>query len=808
MSRKTSQAKATASSFNAGFTAPKAFTKKIPVGETRVFDLLNLSLQGGPRFEDDTWHLDDLPGWPAGTRPSGKKFLFGDIPEVWRPLAKVTALVELDPAAAIIKFKLNSLAVHTYFPAGAQNRTVGAHIEFLADALPAVVNSGGTTFNGLSSSQWNKVATLLRYEVEVRRTGIVPAGAAPVLPSTSRRRGYPLVLLHQVAQLFGWDNPFGSPPFGNVPLKKVFPDTTRSPYNKVQPTDDAETAVAVASYFFESGIAQNIFDAAKWWFKPDSRDETSRYYTEAETQDENGKFSKEQKAKFAEFLRDFFDEHQKLPQNEKGQIAWARLYSLAGFDWVSRDPFLTSIRNLMRPDLEAKTGSDDVFYKWLRAQPKAQMNFSDVRPVEVLSFVPDADGERKMIRWCEQSDLELGDSLKQKIGWIVWMAVTLLHGHGGFRLKDRAMLDFDSCVEEWRDADGQTYWRLHAWKSKGKENRPEPIQFPISKTLFDALTLVKELHELLGIEAKPIERLKGVQSSARHLFAGDLILLNARPRETLTVGKQFVQEEVNMFIALLNERGIVEHDGLENVSPTQFRATTMQNYAASTAHGQAVAAAFGAWTSPSVERGYLGDARRRSHVALGKNASLLHVEDELDVQVGAYLVDLAQRDDLNEPGQRRVAEAMHGNPEIEQIIDTKLLTDKQVQAALKRIGENEASRFHVGLFGACAYSSSRALCDGDGWLNSQDCRPAACGNSITTRHHRAAIENERRIIERIVKDNPTSILADTLAVMNEDGEEIIAEFTGIGDDELIDIALEARHIGTVQVEITTKEDDS
>ena len=781
------------------FLPPEEFTKRLPDDEIRVFDLLGQgTLQGGPFFGDDRWDLHELPGWPAGHAPSLTILDFSGIPALWRPLSKLLAVVELDPVRADIEFKLDPIQRFVHFPRASEPISVKDHVRSIHVATPAVLHSGETPFQGLNEGDWMQVQTLLRHGTEASRTGKITAATSPVLETTALVYATGLVLLDRVGSLFGWEDPFGSTPFNGVPVGQVFKRSQRFSFNSVRPNDDAEVAVAVADFFFRSGIAENIVDAAEFWFARPT-----------ETPSQDGKFSSAQRDHFAEFVSGVFDEHGAFPSNERGQIAWARLFRAAGFTTFGHhDPFTPRLAKTIQ--IDGATLPPGEFEKWLSTADRKEINLCPVKPVEVRSFVT---GE--MVPWCDPSDLEFSPQFNVKVGWVTWMAITLLHGECNLRLGDREVLDRDTCVEEFIDDSGKLCWRLHGWRKKNKLSNPERESFPISKTLYDAVRLIQRLHVVLGVKALPIRRLKK-WATAYHLLAGDLLPANTKHpgNEVVSLHRQFVKTDVNSFMIHLSDRGIADHEPLDGVSPQEFRITALQNYRGATPHGRSVAAKMGAWASDRVERGYVGDVRTSSHAAMTATNSFNDAEDDLNIQRGATILELAQRNDLNQSGMNRMAEARHLHPEIDQIVHNKhLMTDGELRRALKRIGERD-QRFHIGVFGACSYSPSRALCDGDGWLNPQECRPTLCHNSIQTRAHRANSELERRLFERIVEENPKSFLADRLKVLNddrpkvvnEDGEEVY-EFDGVDLDELRAIALEADDIGkSVPVEITKKEE--
>lgn len=779
------------------FSAPAAFTEKLPADSTRVFSLLGENLEDGPTFGDNEWDLSDLNGWPPG--PAHLRFFrFVDIPELWRPLAKLSVLISLNPVHIAMECGLDPVGVSTYFPKAASPMTAQGTLKKIHVSLLAVLHSGGQPFRGLKESEWFKVQTLLRHGATASQTGVIREANKPVSPFTAYLFASSLVTMERTALLFGWSEPFGSPVFNNEPISKIFKNTKRY-FNATRPNDEAEVAVAVAAFFFRSGIAENIVDAAAFWFAK-----------RAEQPSEDGKYSAAQKEKFAGFVAGFINEHGAFPRNQRdGNIDWRRLFLLADFAPSKFSPFDTALREKLAPNLEPPVQEN--FLDWVTQHPRKDLNFCPVQPVEVESFVT---GE--MVQWCEPADLEMSERFLSMVGWVTWMAVTLLHGECNQRLGDRELLDRDNCVEEFLDVDGQPHWRLKGWRKKNKLTSLEEIEFPISKTLFDAMKLVQRLHVVLGVDAQPIRRLKGTGVVGHHLLAGGLIpkAQKSRDGELLNSRRQFVREDVNALIALLEERNILEHEPLGGISPREFRITALQNYAGATPHGQSVASKMGAWGSAKVERGYIGDVRTPSHAALSASNSFNDSTEDVAVQRGAVIVELAQRVDLNEAGMSRMAEARHLHPEIDEIVHNKaLMTDKQLRKALERIGERD-QRFHVGLFGACSYNPSRALCDGDGWLNPQECRPTACHNSIQTRAHRASSELERRLIEKLVDENPRSILADSLKVMNEDRPEVFNEdgevfyeFDELDDAELRVIALEAEDIGqSVPVEITRKEE--
>ena len=793
MSNATNSANAQVYVIDSGFSAPQTFTDRLPDSSARVFDLLGETILDGPEFGDDEWDLAALGGWPAGQTPAARILAFNDIPEVWRSLAKVAVLVELRPTEVSIKCALNRVAVTSVFGTRAAPKTVGVRLKLLKSALLAVINSGATPFNGVRPERWKHVEMLMRHGAGAMRSGKVGTASKPVQSKGARQAAHSIVVLQRVAEFFGWDQPFGSLPFKNLPLTRVFRESERSRFNAVRPTEDAEVAQTIASFFFESGIAQNILDAAKFWF------------VDKEELEHGDRFSDDQKRIAMDFIAKVFNDHGAFPQRENKGIDWARMARAAGLRPAHQTrSYLSPGKQKLAPHLKNR----HEFEEWLRDVPKKEINFCPVEPVEVASFI---SGE--MIPWCDPSDLEEGMEFRTKVGWITWMAVTLLHSEVGQRTGDRALLDRDTCVEQFTDADGQPRWRLHVWKQKNRIENPEPFDFPISETLFNAISMVRELHEVLGIEAAEIERLSHIPKRSgdkkwRHLLSSDL-LPNKTGTKTGVVHstKPFVAADVNDLLAHLNAHGICNEIELPNVTPQQFRVTAAQNYATATVHGRSIAARMGAWSNERTESGYIGDVRRRSsHATFSKENSYVDIETAANIQRGASIANLAQREDLNDAGEWRVNEMKLTHPEIDQIANKKLLTSDQVQKALKKIGEEEANRFHVGLFGACTYSSSRALCDGDGWLNSQDCRPAACRNSIQSKPDRAAYELHRRKIAELVDRDKTSILADELEVITQDSQHIIEEFAGVSDQELNEIARKAADIASIPVEITTKED--
>ena len=766
--------------------APGTF--RTPGPTDRVFGLIGSPEPNGPLFGDDVWDLSALPGWAAG-HGAGKSIPFGQVPALWRDLAKVACLFQFAPTVVGAHLGVDS-QLAAQFDGGKNPATVQAFVKDFVPAANAALIAGkddNRQFAGVRD--WGRCALLIRHGKQASIEG--QASGTPLAADTASRRARTLHLVDHVALVCGWKRPFGSVPFEGAKVDTFFYEAgqDRDPFNKVRPNPEVLTATAIAAFFFESGIAENIVDAAEWWAtRPEPADPEQAV---------------------ADLIVGLLDEHGALPAGahhlHDGGIAWRALAAAVGH----RDQVPHKMRHRIATKVRDAKGwpKEGRSLKRMQAVDTALIALCDVRPVKVRSRIDDVERE-----WCDPTELNFGGPFDSLVTAVSMMAVVLLHGTTGMRSNDRHFLDLD-CVEQFTDTDGVERYRLHGWKTK-MEDQPKSLHFPIPRLLADALNLVKRLHGVLGIEAKEIRGLAdhGI-TGKHHLFDQDLSRWNnrfgGRSGEVLNTKKN-IDAWVNAVLARLIEAELVKPmDKLGHINHRQMRITAAQAHH-SHDYGPALAANLGAWSSERVQFGYIGDVRRRPMIAAESLNAF--VDDDRkqkaqrDAERGFMLLDLAGRySELNDAGQARMEDIAIRHRENLNIENLSMLSERQVMRALAEVGGEE--QLGVTPIVACVYNPERALCDGSGYANPQDCRPAACRNAIQTREMRAAYELERRALKGVVELKPRSIFKFRLDQLTEDGEQIIAEFAEFTDDDLHTLIVEGSMVGrAVPVDITPKEE--
>ena len=767
------------------WAAPATF--KTPNPTDRVFDLIGSPAPDGPNFEDDVWDLSALPGWAAGNR-SGKLVKFDQVPSAWRDLVKVACLFQFAPEVVGAHLRVDPQLI-IQFDGGSNPATVQNFAWNFTYALNAALHAGkedSGQFAGVTD--WQRCALLIRHGARASIEGQV--SGAPLEAATASTRARALLLAHRVAQVCGWEEPFGSVPFEGVKVDSFFQAAGqhRDPFNKVRPNPEVLTATAIAAFFFESGIAENIVDAAEWWANISAPADPIQAIADRKI----------------ELVR----LHGTLPEgpnrlHDEATIGWREIAASVGY----RETISATMKYRIAVEVCDAMGwpREGQNRSWLRVAT-APMALCGVQPIKVRSRIDDVERE-----WCDPTEFNFGGSLDRLVTAVSMMAAVLLHGTTALRMNDRHFLDLD-CVEEFTDTDGVERYRLHGWKTK-MEPVPKKIDFSISPRLARALLLVKRLHSVLGIEAGEIRGLAdhGIEGK-HHLFARDLNRWNnttSRPGEILRTENN-LDGWVNEVRRWLVEAELVKPmDPLGHFSHREMRITVEQAHQRHD-YGPALAAHLGAWSSERVQFGYIGDVRRRPMVEA--ESLNVFVEDnrpareQRDAERGFMLLDLAARyDELNDAGQRRMTDIAIRHRENLNVENLSMLSEKQVVKALAAIGSEE--QLGVTPFVACVYNPERALCDGSGYANPQDCRPAACANAIQTREMRAAYELERRALQWVVEMNPRSIFKSHLSQLAEDGEAIIAEFAEFTDDDLHALIVEGSMVGrAVPVDITPKEE--
>ena len=769
------------------WAAPATFTTPNPTD--RVFDLIGSPAPDGPNFGDDVWDLSALPGWAAGHR-RGKSVKFDQVPPAWRDLVKVACLFQFEPTVIGAHLRIDPQFL-VQFDGGSNPATVKNFIWNFTHALNAALHAGkddSGQFAGVTD--WQRCALLIRHGAQASTEG--QESGAPLEAATATTRARTLLLAHRVAHVCGWEEPFGSVPFEGVKVDSFFhaAGQHRDPFNKVRPNPEALTATAIAAFFFESGIAKNIVDAAEWWANIPAPANPIQEITDR---------------KIA-----LIRSHGTLPEgphrpHHEATIGWQQVAASIGH----REPLSATMRYQIAVKVCDAMGWSNEGHaeKRLMAIDTAPMALCGVQPIKVRSRIDDVERE-----WCHPAEFNFGVQLDSLVTAVSMMAATLLHGTTAMRLNDRHFLDVD-CVDEFTDTDGVDRYRLNGWKTK-QEPVPKQIDFSISPRLARALLLVKRLHSVLGIEAGEIRGLAdhGIEGK-HHLFAGDLNRWNnrfgGRSGEILRTEHK-LDDWVNEVLGWLVDAKLVKPmEPLGHITHREMRITVEQAHQRHD-YGPALAAHLGAWSSERVEFGYIGDVRRRPMVEA--ESLNVFVEDDRwarerrDAERGFMLLDLAARyDELNDAGQRRMTDIAIRHGENLNVENLSMLSEKQVVKALAAVGGEE--RLGVTPIVACVYNPERALCDGSGYANPQNCRPAACANAIQTPEMRAAYELERRALQRVVEMSPRSIFKPHLSQLTEDGEAIIAEFAEFTDDDLHALIVEGSMVGrAVPVDITPKEE--
>ena len=770
--------------------APETFTTPAP--DARVFDLIGLAAPDGPNFGDEVWDLTALPGWAAGHN-AGKSVKFGEVPSPWRDLAKVACLFQFAPTVIGAHLDVDPRFL-AQFDGGKNPSTIQNFVQDFIPAANAALHAGkDNTGQFAGVDDWRRCALLIRHGKQASIEGQV--SGAPLAAGTASTRARTLLTVDRIARVCGWERPFGSVPFEGAKVDSFFHEAgqNRDPFNKVRPNPEVLTVTAIAAFFFKSGIAQNIVDAAEWWAtRPEPADPE---------QD------------IADLVVDLIEKQGALPASahhlKAGGIAWQALAASVGY----RDQVPEKMRHRIAGKVRDTMGwpKKGRAYDRLQALARAPMGLCEVEPIAVRSRIDDVERP-----WCDPVDLNFGASLNWLVTSVSMMAAMLLHGTTAMRHNDRHFLDVD-CVEQFADTDGVERYRLNCWKTK-REPVPKPIHFPIPALLADALNLVKRLHDVLGIEANEIRGLAdhGI-TGKHHLFDRDLHRWNEKGGgtggEVLRTPVR-IEDWVNEVRRLLVEAGLVKPmEPLGHINHRQMRITVAQAHH-SHDYGPALAANLGAWSSERVEFGYIGDVRHRSMIAAESLNAFVdddrrqkrRQKDQRDAERGFMLLDLAARfDELNDAGQRRMTDIAIRHRENLNVENLTMLSEKQVMRALAAVGGEE--QLGVTPLVACVYNPARALCDGSGYANPQDCRPAACANAIQTREMRAAYELERRALQSVVNENPRSIFKPRLDQLTEDGEQIIAEFAEFTDDDLHALIVEGSMVGrAVPVDITPKEE--
>jgi len=698
-------------------------------------------------FNDMVWDLGGHPDWKD--KAGGQTRIdFEAIAPRWRVLAKLWVLASLDPSCVHSWLGEDDADAEVWssYKESIKTVTAQANVKALALGLRRLQAAG---VEQVDVDGWDHITSLFtqplnRTEARTNKR---------VSPKSSKLWADQLRSLHTFGGVLGWDNPFGSEPWGERDLSGVFKVSQagrKIELNSVRPTDLVGQTLGIAAFTIDV-LADDILAHTRWWVAA---------HQAAEVPDSDG----DGKEVMTGLLRELADENEgKIPgaYDNKGRMkpVYQPLGYLVGIDesqrafqWVRQ-----GLRNAQR--LDGLTYELD-----LTVSPC---------PLPITKLPHRDTGE--LVPWTGRL-LWRQEELHWWWSALLYSCAFYLNATLGLRDGDRDLLA-PGCVKPRtvRNNAGVDVIvnELHAYKQK-QHMVPKPTSFMVGSRVKRAVEVVEQMHSILGIEPTPQKQVPGSM-----LFDFQLNLASHRGGRDAVHLDQGYMRWFRGAAERLYAAGIAHSDGSElptTLGEKVVRITTLQAYA-SRPLGQALAAAYGQWDGGTrVMGGYVGDVMTEivlpdvdeaaEYARLGIGVTLRRAAERIDVE-----------GELTGAGLPRLQQALERHPDLG---NAEPLTRKRAE----RIGGRQQN-LETGPYTLCVYEPDGALCGGKGSADFRLCRPGECRNSVMTRSDRARLELRRR------KDTERMPVHQRNADKIAQGvPEIIAEFDGVDDSELVQIILD------------------
>lgn len=686
-------------------------------------------------FGEDIWTLAGHGSWRAkmGTQTN---LDFTGVPTRWRTATKEWTLLCLNPSLGL-EWAPDDPAAQTWPMSQEPVKLVTAQGNLKALRLALQVLDRYNLIEP-DADGWARVATLMRQPVD--RSDKLEH--ATLSSGTLRGRIQQLRSLWSIRTIVDRPTLLGDEPLGVDESTVLFGSGARPKRNLRRPHEDVGVCLGYIAWVFDN-IATDVLCHLRWWS------------TNSGTPDTAPGIREEGYASMVALLHEIAGDCGVLPAvmstSKKPGLAHTPLARLLGLD-----------------------DSSEAFF-WGRY---AMRRFADV-PLDLeggnpcplpISELPLADGSGS-VTWIPRL-LNTSDELQWWASALVYYAMFYVAATCGLRDLDLDCLP-TSCVTTTTQVrpSGETY-EANTVRGYKQKNRmaPLPTEWKVSGRVARILRLVQEMHSIYGIKAG----INGYTGEPR-LFDPQLITASDRGlRESIHLDLSYMNWLVTG-AKKLHERGVIARnlDNVSRLTVSQIRITTLQSYA-SRPLGNALVAQFGQWSGQGVSMGYHSDVFKLIHLADPADAQEVAYED-----TGRTLVHIARhKDRLGGNGVPAINVILEGNLEV--LSNPGPLSNSRLRSLGKK--------YHnvvTGPYTLCIFRPDQALCGGQGAADFRLCRPYECRNSVMTVGQRAKIELRRR--QDLGK---APILARNAEKIAEGMPEVVEEFVGMSDEELVRLAAE------------------
>lgn len=728
-------------------TPERSYTPRLG-GSVDVRELLGMQddIAAPIAFGSDRW---DLAGHPAWKNKVGDQTVinFSRIPRRWKAIAKEWALAALNPVEVLHEFGVDTdtVPVDVFFGEAALPVTVQGNVKQLSLVLRRL---DAANLHHIAHGDWDQVTAAMRTPLDRDSA----KQAKTVGTRTCIQQANQLIALHRFGPAVGWELPFGSEPWdGDLPSAVFKQAGSERAANSTRPHEAVGHILGLSGFIIDQ-LATDIVAHTRWWV--DTRHSQPLAEDRAEA-----------RARYSDIFGELAARHGgRIPATRRpdGGLSPAHMSIgyLLGIDQVSEAVGYDCSTAVSNAGLtRAEQHADEPF------TPDEHLS---VCPLPIAALPHHSHGDP--VPWAPRL---LWD--RRELHW--WISALLyscafyLQATIGLRDQDRDLLAV-GCVRPRQVTDSAghptTVWELHGWKQK-QRTIPIPTVFPVGERVRRAVTVLEELHAALGNPAGTITELPG--GDGIRLFDSALNLGSVRGgRDAIHLDLSYMRW-FRQAAERLHRAGVVPRDlsDVEDVTAAQIRITALQSVAARPL-GQALAAAYGQWSSQRVMHGYVGDVARQIVFIPEHGDGMEAARNEAR---GRHLVHAAQvRDAVNGNGVERLDEALARHPELSN--PTPLTA-----STLKRMGKRQAN-LAVSPWTLCIYQDEGALCGGHGAADFRLCRPGECRNSAQTQAQRAAMELRRRTDLRL---HP--FLARDAHKIAEGLPNLEAEFAELSDDDLV-----------------------
>lgn len=686
-------------------------------------------------FGDDVWSLAGHDSW-RGKVGAQTNLDFSKVPNRWRGATKEWVLLCLNPSLGL-EWAPDDPMAQTWPVSQEPIKLVTAQGNLKSLRLALLLLDRYNLVEP-DADGWARVATLMRQPVD--RSDKLEH--ATLSSGTLRGRIQQLRSLWSIRTIVDRPTLLGEEPLGDEETTVLFGSGARPKRNLRRPHEDVGICLGYIAWVFDN-LADDVIDHLRWW----SANATSP--KDAPGNREEGYQS------MVALLHEIVSDGGVLPAvmstNKRPGLAHTPLARLLGLN-DSREAFFWgryAMRRFTDVPLDLEGGNPCPL------------------PISELTLV-DGSGS---VSWTPRL-LDTGDELQWWASALVYYAMFYIAATCGLRDLDLDCLP-KNCLTTTTQVrpNGETY-DVNTVRGYKQKNRmaPLPTEWKVSGRVARILRIIGEMHSIYGVDT-------GINNytGEPRLFDPQLITASNRGmRESIHLDLSYMDWLITG-AKRLQERGVIVRN-LDNVSKltvSQIRITTLQSYA-SRPLGNALVAQFGQWTGKGVAMGYHADIFKLIHLADPADAQEVVYED-----TGRMIVHTA-----------RHAGRLGGNgvPAMNLILEANrdALTNPGPlsNSRLRSLGK----KYHnvvTGPYTVCIFRPDQALCGGQGAADFRLCRPYECRNSVMTEGQRAKVEIRRRQEMAMAP-----ILARDAEKIASGMPEVVVEFVGVTDEELVQLATE------------------